>query len=175
MACFCVTKSSATKVAPDADDEAKDVKEDEDLKSEVMELVEVENEVNSDDSDAIGESDNNNEDKGEESDVDEEAKEKTEDDNDDILESEEVNYTNKERRRTTIISIDKEELEDIFKDNTIEEEDGEDAEGKSEVDSDSGSDADGDDKAEDDDEDVENEGLWFRFSLYDITYVIILM
>ena len=173
MACFCVTKSSATKVAPDADDEAKDVKEDEDLKPEVMELVAVENEVNGDDSDASDES--GSDDQGEESDVDEEPKEKTEDDNDDILESEEVNYTNKERRRTTIISIDKEELEDIFKDNTIEEEDGEDAEGKSEVDSDSGSDADGDDKAEDDDEDAENEGLWFRFSLYDITYVIIIM
>ena len=173
MTCFCVTKSSATKVAPDADDEAKDVKEDEDLKPEAMELVAVENEVNGDDSDASDES--GSDDQGEESDVDEEPKEKTEDDNDDILESEEVNYTNKERRRTTIISIDKEELEDIFKDNTIEEEDGEDAEGKSEVDSDSGSDADEDDKAEDDDDDAENEGLWFRFSLYDITYVIIIM
>ena len=55
VACICVTKSSGTKVVPETDDEAKEVGED--LKPEIMELVEVENEnetkseVGSDDSD----------------------------------------------------------------------------------------------------------------------------
>ena len=127
-----------------------------------MELVEVENEnetkseVDSDDSDVSEENDDNNED-GEDSeksgdeevdDVDEKPEDKAEDI---IPESEEVNYNNKDRRRTTIISIDKEELEDIFKDNTIDEEDVEVPEDKSEADS-------------DDNEDGEdNEGLWLQY------------
>ena len=104
------------------------------------------------------ESDDNNEDEGdnensddeENNDVDEKPEDKTEDV---IPESEEINYTNKDRRRTTIISIDKEELEDIFKDNTIDEEDAEVPEDKSET----GSNADEDDE----DTDEENEGMWF--------------
>ena len=59
--------------------------------------------------------------------------------------------------RTTIISIDKEELEDIFKDNTIDEEDAEVPEDKSET----GSNADEDDEDTDEDTDEENEGMWF--------------
>ena len=128
-----------------------------------MELVEVENEnetkseVDSDDSDVSEENDDNNEEDSEKSDdeeVEEDVDEKPEDE-DIIPESEEVNYNNKERRRTTIISIDKEELEDIFKDNTIDEEDVEVPEDKSEAGSDDNEDA------EDTDED--NEGLWLRF------------
>ena len=164
VACFCVTKNNSTKVVPEAEDEelAKDVGED--LKPEVMELVEVENEVKSevesDDSDEGEESVDNNEDGADSEKSDDEEKsgdvdEKPEDKEEDIiLESEEVNYTNKDRRRTTIISIDKEELEDIFKDNTIDEEDAEVPEDKS----DAGSDA--DEGGEDTDED--NEGMWFR-------------
>ena len=146
---------------PETDDEAKEVGED--LKPEVMELVEVENEnetksEDGSDEDDEGEESDDNEDGGdnensddEENDgVDEKPEDKTEDV---ILESEEINYTNKDRRRTTIISIDKEELEDIFKDNTIDEEDAEVPEDKSET----GSNADEDDE----DTDEENEGMWF--------------
>ena len=166
VACFCVTKSSGTKVVPD--DEAKEIGEETgSLKPEVMELVEVENEnetkseVDSDESDVSEENDDNNEDgedseKSDDEKVDRDVDEKPEDKAEDIIpESEEVNYTNKDRRRTTIISIDKEELEDIFKDNTIDEEDVEVPEDKSEAGSDDNEDA------EDTDED--NEGLWLRF------------
>ena len=133
-----------------------------------MELVEVENENKtkievddeSDESDESEENDDNNEDgedseKSDDEEVDRDVDEKPEDKAEDIIpESEEVNYTNKDRRRTTIISIDKEELEDIFKDNTIDEEDVEVPEDKSETDS--------DDNEDGEDTDEDNEGLWLR-------------
>ena len=108
--------------------------------------------------------DNENSDDEENDGVDEKPEDKTEDV---IPESEEINYNNKERRRTTIISIDKEELEDIFKDNTIDEEDAEVPEDKSET----GSNADEDDE----DTDEENEGMWFICMIRVSTDIFILL